>query len=74
MGFTLLHTCCKTDRDWIKGLEKETLLLSKCWFPDSMKKLESGGDLLAHTSSLFCGYGRTDPKHHNALFKCIYPL
>lgn len=37
MGFTLLHTCCKRDRDWIKGLEKEMLLPDKFWFTISVK-------------------------------------
>jgi len=37
MGFTLLHTCCKRDRDWIKGLEKEMLLPDKFWFTISGK-------------------------------------
>lgn len=54
MGFTLLHTCCKRDRDWIKGLEKEMLLPDKFWFTISVKgggresqKSGSGEDFLA---------------------------
>lgn len=74
MGFTLLHTCCKRDRDWIKGLEKEMLLPDKFWFTISVKgggggitEIRKWGRLLSSMPSMLCHH--QDRKHHNILFK-----